>query len=216
MSLRIRPSNFLFPLLLLLFGSCAEERPAPERYAEQLAAARTTSQRTDEIFLDMHFGMTRSEFYTHCTELNKQRIIREGEGGATVRWDLPDKLKSPAHLVFSPEFTEDESKIFAMNFSVKYDSWAPWAKDFNSLELLKDFMRSFSPEYGDDWLVLPHDDLGRVVTQIDENRRLTLWLEGQERVRGRFTDLSQVPDEPLIDYQSPTIPTLPSGGAATR
>lgn len=204
----------LIVALLCLFFSCKEEHKSPaEKYAAQLSKGLASSQKSNEVFLGIEFGMRPKAFFDHCTELNQQQKILEGNNGRMARFELED-LDRPGWLNFAPKFTTpttmpgDSAVLFAVNFMIRYEGWAPWNKDFYSLELLKNVIKLMTDRYGGEFVVLPHDKVGRVVCQVQNNRRITLWLEDKEFVRGRFTDLSYSPDDPLVQLENKVIPTL--------
>jgi hypothetical protein len=199
--------GLLFSLLL----GCGDHRSAEQRYADAMQEAVKTKERTDEIFHGIKFGMRPKEFFDHCTELNKQQLIQEGDDGRMAYFEMAD-LEKPGRLNFAPKFTpagdEDNPPVlYALNFSVRYDEWAPWNEDAQSLPLLRDVTRVFMERYGEGFLALPHDKYGRVVTQIKDNRRVTIWREDKQKVHGRFVDLSYAPDDQLV-YE--TVKALPS------
>lgn len=203
-----QPFLLLF-LLFLLFG-CKDERPVEERYAEAIEAAKTTTQKSNELFLDLELGMTASNFYSHCTELNRQRLITQGTGGNRVKYEL-EELDHPALMNFFPDFTEgtknDPSKIYAMDIEFNYEAWAPWNKELAALPLLRDVTEMMIDWYGDGFMAIPHEKLGRVVVQVKNNRRIAMWVKDQSVVRARITDMSERPEEPMVPAEL-SIPTM--------
>ncbi|PHI21933.1 hypothetical protein CEQ90_01195 [Lewinellaceae bacterium SD302] len=194
-------------LLFTLYG-CQDNRSPEERYAAAMEEARTTEERTDDIFLGLEFGMRPKAFFDHCTVLNQQQKIVEGDGGKMAQLEL-EGLDDEASLSFAPKFSQpgtDSARLFALNFFVRYKAWAPWNKEHHSLPLLRDLTEYFIDEYGEGFVALPHEEFGRVVTQVTNNRRITLWIEDTEKVYGRFVDLSVAPDDPLALPQLKALP----------
>lgn len=189
---------------LFTLSACKDNRPVMERYKEALAEGIAANQRTDDFILGLKFGMRPKDFFDHCTDLNKQQLITEGTGGNSVKYRLED-LEKPGHMFFFPEFTEvaadsgDSSVIYAFNLEFKYEGWAPWSSDsFGSIPLLRDVARVFVDWYGNDFLAVPDEQVGRIVTQVRNNRRISLWIKNESHVRGRIVDLSVAPNEPLL------------------
>ncbi len=201
-------------LLLLLPFACSKEDEAAaiEKYEKALAAGKASTERTDKIFLDIRLGMRPRDFFDHCTRLNQQKIITEGNAGNTVRYAVT-QLEHPATLNFFPKFTKTEegesAQFYAMDMEFSYDAWSPWNKELYALNLLKDVTRMFIGWYGNDFIAVPHPAVGRVVVQVKNNRRTAFWIMDDSTVRGRIVDLSQMPDEPLLPItpESPVFNT---------
>lgn len=204
----------LAAVVLLLPFACGkgEDANATEKYEKALAAGKASTERTDKIFLDIRLGMRPREFFDHCTHLNQQKIITEGSAGNTVRYAIT-QLKHPATLNFFPKFTKAEegkaAQLYAMDMEFVYDAWSPWNKELYSLNLLKDVTRMFVDWYGNDFVAVPHPQVGRVVVQVKNNRRTAFWIVNDSTVRGRIVDISQAPDEPLLPtaVESPVFNT---------
>ncbi len=194
-----------FSLLLLVGGllflpSCGESGTPAERYAEALAEGQTTTERANDLFKGITFGMTRKEFFDHCWKLNEDGTFKNGTG-AQVLYEMTE-LKRPGRLYFYPDFSEDD-KITAMDMELIYEDWAPWNKEAFSDKLLADAVGVFSDWYGEQgFIALPDSTVGTMAVRVDANRRTALWRVDNSRVRGRIVDLATLPQDPLI----PVVP----------
>ena len=62
-----------------------------------------SGERQDTLFLGIYFGMTNRDFFTHCWELNKQQIIKQGNGNISVEYQVKE-MKYRALMNFYPRF----------------------------------------------------------------------------------------------------------------
>ncbi len=201
----ITASYWAIVLLLsaCMLVSCSKDdgQANQEKYEKALAEGLASQERTDKLFLGIRLGMRPKEFFDHCTDLNQQKIILEGNAGNTVRYALPG-MEHATTMNFFPKFTkgspENPAKLYAMDMEFSYDAWAPWNKEYYSLNLLKDVTKRFVDWYGKDFIAVPHTQLGRIVVQVKNNRRTAFWIVDESTVRGRIIDLTLVPEEPLV------------------
>ena len=139
--------NILFLLLIigLGFGSCEMEEAPKSLYEKIEREELKKGVRSDSLFLGIHFGMERQDFFIHCAELNKDSIVQEGTG-TNVLYDLPTDLKNPARMLFYPDFYE--GKIFRMRTNWNYRNWSPWNKATHGQLLKKDIAKLMKEWYG--------------------------------------------------------------------
>jgi len=131
--------------------------------------------------------MTSKDFYTHCWELNKKGLIRQGSSNLSVVYDLKD-LKHAAKMNFYPTFLED--KIYEMPVRFQYDAWAPWNKHLQSDSLQLDVLNLLEGWYGEDFMEVKHPVHGSAFVKVDGNRRISIFTQGPAEVFAVFTDLS--------------------------
>ena len=194
---------FSYSALLLgvcLLTACGPSSPE-EEYLEAVADARTASERHNELFLNLELGMPRQAFFDTCTVLNQQKLITMGRGGTTVDYRLTNgELPRPARLTFAPTFTEERpGQVAVMNVIYIYEDWAPWNPNASADSLLIHVRDYYTEQYGDQpWYNFDHPQVGPVYTQIIGNRRTAFWKHSDNaQVRGRITDLTLLPDDPL-------------------
>ena len=156
-------------------------------YTRLVNAELASGVRNDSLFLGIHFGMSTKEFYTHCWELNEQKLIRQGNRNMTVEYQVED-LKHSASMNFYPEFHQD--KIHEMPVSFMYHAWAPWNQEMSSDSLEIDVMNLLMAWHGgNSFIKVDHPEKGTVYVKVDGNRRILIQKEEVE-VKARYTDLT--------------------------
>ena len=172
--------------MALSMVSCGEEAPKT-LYEKMEREALKSGERNDSLFLGLYLGMTRTDFFLHCAELNKDSIITGG--GGSVEYYLPDALKHSARMKFYPTFYED--KITSIPVTFYYDGWAPWNKDFSSTKLRERLKDELMEWYGgNEFVEIPHSTDTTALVKIDGNRRILLERESAGvYVIATFTDL---------------------------
>lgn len=191
---------FLLLLLgLLSFAGCKSDADLPplERYEKALAEGLASSQVENEVFLGLNLGIPRQAYFDRCTVLNQEKRITMSGGGNAVDYRLESELPRPAVMTFAPDFGEDRKSIKAMTVLVSYNDWSPWNKDSHAPKLLQDLYEFLSEQYGTGFMVVPHDELGSILVQVKDNRRIAAWAKDERFVQIRFTDLNAKPDEVL-------------------
>ena len=174
----------------LAFGCKPDADLSPaERYAKELAAAKTADGSIDDFYLGLELGIARQEFYDRCTELNKKQLITMGGGGNNVEHQLKDELPRPAVMSFAPDFSEDRSTVEAYTVLLSYVDWSPWNKDSHAEQLLKDLYPVLIEEYGDGFYAVPNERVGSVLVQIKGSRRIAAWVKDERYVQVRFADM---------------------------
>lgn len=190
----------LATVALLLATACTNEAEGTpeERYQAALATGLASPETTNGLFLGLQLAETDKEFYDRCTELNIQQKIMMGSGGNRVDYQLGNALKRPATLTFYPDFSKDRPRIIhAMDLEIIYNDWSPWNKDAHAPKLLPDVAVWAEKQFGDGFEVVDHPVHQKVVVQVKNNRRAAFWVLDTKAVRGRITDLTALPEEPL-------------------
>lgn len=177
---------FVLASFAFLLTAC-DRRSEYQKLIEQELA---TGVRHDSLFFGIHIGMTSKDFYTHCWELNKQGLFREGPGNTTVLHELKNELKYPAQMTFYPEFCDE--KICEMPVTFMYEGWAPWNKNLFSDKLQADVLQLLKKWYGDDFIRIPRSgsDKGDLYVKVDGNRRIALGRISDSEVKVQFSDLT--------------------------
>ena len=183
---------------MLLFTNCEPSGTPQERYEVALAEGLASDEVTNELFLGLQLAETDKEFYDRCTRLNMEQKITMGSGGNRVDYKLGDALKRPATLTFYPDFSADRPRIIeAMDLEIVYDDWSPWNKEAHAPKLLADVAEWAKNNFGGGFEVVDHPKHQKVLVQVKNNRRAAFWVLDTKAVRGRFTDLNALPEEPL-------------------
>jgi hypothetical protein len=167
------------------------------RYERLVERELTSGVRYDSLFFGIYLGMTSKDFYTHCWELNKKGLIRQGSSNLSVVYDLKD-MKHAAKMNFYPTFLED--KIYEMPVRFQYDAWAPWNKHLQSDSLQLDVLNLLEGWYGEDFMEVKHPVHGSAFVKVDGNRRISIFTQGPAEVFAVFTDMSmdELADEKRI------------------
>ena len=142
--------------------------------------------RQDTIFLGIHLGMSSKDFFAHCWDLNKRKVIRQGTRNISVLYTLIE-LKDTADMNFYPSFESDS--IYEMPVHINYRGWAPWNTRLSPDSLLFDVVRMLKKWHGNDFLKLQYPDVGPVFVKVDGNRRIVASRDGESQVKVVYTDL---------------------------
>ena len=158
-------------IILLVITACGDRY----RYNRLVEKELATGIRHDSLFLGISFGMSQKEFYTHCWQMNKQGLIRQGPGNATVLYEFKD-LKEPAEMNFYPKF--HQGRIWKMPVRYNYTSWAPWNTRLCSDSLVVDLVQSLAH--------LMQNVCRQQVSFRDQFRLGKLVMEGAQANNGQF------------------------------
>jgi hypothetical protein len=174
-------------ILLLTAGSIISGCSPKAKYDRMLKHELASGIRNDSLFLGLYFGMPEKEFYTHCWNLNKKGLIRQGETNITVLYELKNQLKSPAQMDFYPKF--NQGKISEMPVRFKYTGWAPWNKELSSDILQLDILKWYEKTYGGGFLEVRHPTKGALFVKVSGNRQITIFKQDELYVWAIFTDM---------------------------
>lgn len=168
---------------LAVLSACSTASP----YQKMVEAELAKGVRNDSLFLGLSLGMGKKEFYGACWDLNKQGLVRQGDGNESVRYEF-DELPHKATLNFYPKFEDD--KVIAMPCVFIYDAWAPWNEELfggkMALELQKMFLKWYG---GNEFITINDPQKGLAYYKIDGNRQITM-LPQDELVRVLIKDLT--------------------------
>jgi hypothetical protein len=173
----------LLVIAALLAGGCTPKN----RYERRLKHELASGVRYDSLFMGLSFGMTEDEFFDRCWELNKEKLVKQGDANMSVKYDMRKELKHPAAMDFYPVF--GEGKIIEMPVRFIYDGWAPWNKELSADNLAKDVKSWYEGIYGKGFITVEHPMKGEAYVKIDGNRRITIYIESDLYVWAIFTDM---------------------------
>ncbi len=173
----------LFLVIGIMFSGCTPNA----KYERRLKHEMASRVRHDSLFLGLYFGMPEKEFYTHCWDLNKKGLIRQGENNVTVLYELKDELKYPASMDFYPKF--HDGTIYEMPVRFLYKGWAPWNKSMSADNLETEVLKYFEKIYGKGFIEVKHSKRGTAYLKIDGNRRISIFKQDDSHVWALFTDM---------------------------
>ena len=171
--------------------ACSQKKDI-DKYNSLVKTELASNKRVDSIFLGLHLGMTQSNFYTHCWEMNQKGILTDGldaTGNMTVLYKLPKELKYPVSMNFFPDF--QDSTIWKMRVDFRYDGWVPWNKSLGADSLLPDVLAMYKKWYGDGnpFIQVNDEKRGTVYVKVDGNRRITMKKYEDVFVKVDYTDM---------------------------
>lgn len=176
-------------LTAILLGGCTPGATYERRLKKELASG----VRHDSIFMGIYLGMTDKDFYTHCWELNREGLIRQGSKNMSVEHPLGEELNHPATMNFYPEFVQ--GRIAEMPVQFIYNGWAPWNRSLSSDSLLLDVVEWYEKDYGKGFIPIQHPQRGMAYVKIDGNRRITVFSSDEMHVWAIFRDMLVEDDE---------------------
>lgn len=174
----------LVVMTAVLVGACTPGKMYERRLKRELASGI----RYDSLFMGLSFGMTDMEFFDACWKMNKDSLVKQGEGNTSVEYETRGELKYPATMNFYPVFAE--GKIVEMPVRFIYHGWSPWNQEQSASKLALDVKHWYEEVYGKGFIKVVHPFKGEAYTKIDGNRRITIYIEADQYVWGIFTDMS--------------------------
>jgi hypothetical protein len=176
---------WLLPLFItgILISGCSTKA----KYEHKLKKEIASGIRNDSIFLGMYFGMTDKDFYTHCWELNRKGLLKQGSTNTTVEFLITHDLKYPCSMNFYPTFVK--GRIAEMPVRFVYSGWAPWNKELTADKLQVDILNWYKKSFGDDFMEIEHPQKGKAFVNISGNRRISIFKEDDLHVWAVFTDM---------------------------
>ena len=181
--MRKKINFYLF--LLLLSTSCTVGS-----YSSLVESELNSGEIYDSLFLGVKFGMTSSEFYSHCWDLIKKKLVSQGPSNNSVKYMIPtESIGQNIEMLFYPVFNKDT--VYEVNSTYSYTAWAPWNEGTGSDFLIDEVKSILEGWYNSDFISIenPKNDDVLFVT-VNGNRRITLTEISDREVRARFTDLS--------------------------
>jgi hypothetical protein len=187
------------PLLIIFLLNAACTPKA--RYERELKRELSSGIRYDTIFFGIHLGMTSKEFYTHCWNLNKQGLVKQGSNNRSVEYFTREELRHAAAMNFYPTF--NKNKIVEMPVRFSYKAWSPGNKSLSADSLQKDVIDWYAKQYGDDFIRVRHPSHGVAFVKIDGNRRITIFKENELYVWAIFRDMTaEMPEKDSFGEKS--------------
>lgn len=175
---------WLITLSILLLTACNKGSKYHDIEAKELAG----DTRYDSLFFGLYLGMPSKDFYTHCWDLNKKGIIRQGASNTSVYYEVPG-FKYETGMDFYPKFYDD--KIIEMPVIFSYKAWSPWNKNLYADRLKVEVLNLMQEWYGSGFIEIknPKDPQSNAFVKIDGNRRISIYNLDDSKVHVDIVDL---------------------------
>lgn len=149
--------------------------------------------REDSLFLGLHFGMKRKDFFAACWRMNKQGLMKQGPGNLSVEYELRNgELKADAYMRFYPNFNDDD-EIKHMPVEFVYQAWAPWNKSLSADSLLIDVEKLFNKWYPGQFIKLEKKEENlQLWVKVNGNRRIRMYKKNDSTIKVEFMNLLEL------------------------
>ncbi len=196
--MKIRFFAGVFALLIMTIIACNRD------YATIRQRELASGVRNDSLFMGLYLGMPRSEFYTHCHDMNQQGLVTSGSENTSVLYVM-EGYRQPINIDFYPDFSND--KIYNMKIWMQYQTWAPWNKEYFAENLVPDALAILEKWCGGSSFVKQRSPEGRPFwAKVQGNREITLRILDERRLRADITDISVTPQPNPSTAGQPTAP----------
>lgn len=160
-------------------------------YQQMVERELAKGERQDSLFLGLHFGMKRQDFFKRCMALNSQHITLMG-----LKSNMPmRKFEDSVGLIymhFYPEFNND--KIYEMQAFFTYKDWSPFVPNTHPDSLLLRTKRRLETWYGKGFIRVERPERNDFAyVKVDGNRQIVMFVSGETDVKVLFTDLLAKP-----------------------
>ncbi len=181
----------LFGLLLIgtTFIACESE------YSRTVKKELKTGVVHEDLILGLKLGQTQKEFYDHCWQLNKEKIVSQGPGNRFAKHvmllDSTSQDSKKVEMLFYGIF--DEKKIMhGMHMIFSYLQWSPWAKEYQAIALVEDLRKKYLKQYGGNpFIEITIDENVKAYTKVDGNRQILIYPNSDKDVTVKLQDLRQ-------------------------
>ena len=179
-------NKFLISILIFITIISCQTNPYLELEKKELSSG----VRYDSLFLGVKFGMTSKEFYAHCWDLNRKKLITQGPSNNSVRYYLPtESIGQKIEMLFYPVF--DNDIVYEVNTTFSYTGWAPWNKGTSSDYLIDEVREILSEWYNSKFYEIKNPkNNSTLYTTVSGNRRIVITKVSEREVRARYTDLT--------------------------
>ena len=180
----IKMKLFWVVLVVLSVVACKPKSEYEQVKEKELASGKVV----EELFLDLHFGMPKKEFFGTCWEYNKKGLLTNGSHYLQVQYQPVMPSGKRANMFFYPEFEED--KLFFMPMEFIYLEWFPGNEEFSNDKLMDDVIGLLESWYGEGFFEVANKDKTiRAMVKIDGNRLIRVFKKDISYVRAEILDL---------------------------
>ena len=170
--------------IIILFISC-KKNPYVILERDEIASG----VRYDSLFLGVKFGMSSKEFYSHCWDLNRKKLVSQGPSNNSVKYLIPtESVGQNIEMLFYPVFNNDT--VYEVNTTFSYTGWAPWNKETSAEYLMDEIIELLSKWYVTEFYEIKGPkNKSKLYATINGNRRIALTKVTEREIRARFTDV---------------------------
>lgn len=178
---------FFLLILCLAFSSCESE------YSQTVKEEMNSGVIHEDLILGLKIGQSRKEFFDHCWQLNKQKLVAQGPGNKYAKYILtvdstsqnPEKVEMLFYGIF-----DDEKIMHGMEMKMHYLKWSPWNEEYQSDKLIEALKRHYNKEYpGNDFLEIDINEKTKAFAKVDGNRQIIMYPLGDKDVMAKIIDL---------------------------
>ena len=166
-------------------------------YDSYVSRELSKNMESDSLIFGMRMGQTKKEFFDQCWQLNKDKVLSQGDGNATVKYLEPlDSLNENTKrksLLFYGEF-DDNNIMYGMDMAYEYTGWALWNEEYHSQPLMDDLKAQFLRDYGGNEFIeidINKDDY-KAYVKIDGNRQILMYPQNNKTVIVKIEDLNHI------------------------
>lgn len=186
----MRRISYGFCLIGIVVGllGCKSEY---QRYVEEELASGITE---DSLIFGMRIGQTKKDFYATCWDLNRQKLIYQGNGNRSAMFTADeDSLgdQSEAKDVLFYGIFDEADVMQGMDMSYSYRAWAPWNRDRHADALLEVLRAQYVEGYpGNDFIEIEVPGIDHpALVKIDGNRQILMYARNDKDVVVKIEDL---------------------------
>lgn len=188
--------TFALVLIVGLVSSCKSE------YEQWVSKELSTGVRNDNLMLGIYFGMTKSDFFQHCLELNRQNTITNGPENSTAEI-TKNGFNEDIAINFYPDFEQDKIHIFRMYFN--YKQWSPWNKEFHSDKLMPVVVAYLSKTFNTTFKEMKTPNGKPFWLSIQGNRQIRAFVKDDKTINTDISDLTITAKNPALQPNHPRV-----------
>ena len=162
-------------------------------YARTVKSELKTGVVYEDLVLGLKMGQTQKEFFDHCWELNKQKLVSHGPGNHFAKhlMVLDSTVQNPekVEMLFYGIF-DQEKVMHGMHMIFRYLKWAPWNKEYSSAVLVKALQEKYLKEYpGNPFIEIAIKEDVNAYVKVDGNREILIYPNTPKDVTVKIQDL---------------------------
>ena len=192
--------GMMFRLLLYILFACAIIIPTmgcKSEYTRYVEQEMEKGIKNDSLIFGMYMGQSKQDFFNRCLDLNKQKIITDGDSQNAKFVEAYDSLGDNTkrkEMLFYGLFDDKTNIMYGMRMTFSYFGWTLWNEDLHADKLIWDVRDKLINDYGGNPFIeveLGSDEFKSLV-KIDGNRRIIIVPKNKKDVYVKIEDLNYV------------------------